>query len=62
MTIVVLQGLEAAAKCPQCIACCSKFCIVGCAGSFLNHFVEKAGPIDPKILPLLKSEKNFFKC
>ena len=40
------------------MACCNCFCMVGCTNLLPDHFVEKTGPNDPKILFLVKGEKK----
>ena len=42
------------------MACSNCFGVVGCTNSLLDHFVEKVGPNDPKILSLVKREKKWL--
>ena len=56
MTMVMYYGLVEALNLPQCIACCSWFFVVRYTSPLLDHCV--AGPNEPKILSLVKSEKK----
>ena len=55
-------GLVDVANWLQCMVCSSCFGVVGCAIPLPDHFVEKVGPNDPKILSLVKGEKKCLNC
>ena len=61
MIMMVCRGLVKAASRLECMACCNCSGVVRYVSLLPNHFVEKAGPNEPKILSLVKGENLFLK-